>query len=103
VIEMERSMNKKILDSCIHDYELGNLTISKGGRFQDCLERLIASYEKNDQLIITLKNSIEQNQKTLTHLKERERPTKKDKELTQYYIGRMNAEIDALSWLMERR
>ena len=32
----------------IKDYEIGNLTISKGGNFQDFLNRLIAFYENNN-------------------------------------------------------
>jgi hypothetical protein len=37
--------NEKIINQYIKDYELGNLTISKGGNFQDFLNRLISHYK----------------------------------------------------------
>lgn len=40
-------MDDKHIDKYIKDYELDNLTISKGGNFQDFLNRLIDYYKNN--------------------------------------------------------
>jgi len=36
-----------MIDQYIKQYELGNLRISKGGNFQDFLNRLITFYQEN--------------------------------------------------------
>lgn len=38
-------MKDKQIEQYIKDYELGNLDISKGGNFQDFLNRLIKYYQ----------------------------------------------------------
>lgn len=49
VLMVKNNINKKIIDQYIKDYELGNLTISKGGNFQNFLDRLINFYESKSK------------------------------------------------------
>jgi len=42
-------MVDKHIEQYIKDYELGNLEISKGGNFQDFLNRLIQHYEQHKE------------------------------------------------------